>query len=181
VCENWICILCTIQEKNPDLFYAVPWSYGTLGFLVAAEIQIIPAKPFVRIAYHPTNSTKDLLDVFTKGVAFNKSKILQCVSDCKHFVIKNSCATSLRQDAANFSCAVPTQPLTGDVVCSATGMVIIGGVMQKKSSLLFCWISGVFLHEAIMLRQNIVLCCRLCIIFNRFDFMACFFKWSFLI
>lgn len=30
-------------EENSDLFYAVPWSYGTLGFLVAAEIKILPA------------------------------------------------------------------------------------------------------------------------------------------
>jgi len=31
------------------LFYAVPWSYGTLGFLVAAEMSIIPAKKYVRL------------------------------------------------------------------------------------------------------------------------------------
>lgn len=31
------------KDTNTDLFYAVPWSYGTLGFLTAATIQIIPA------------------------------------------------------------------------------------------------------------------------------------------
>lgn len=31
------------REENSDLFYAVPWSYGTLGFLVAVELKIIPA------------------------------------------------------------------------------------------------------------------------------------------
>lgn len=25
------------REENSDLFYAVPWSYGTLGFLTAAK------------------------------------------------------------------------------------------------------------------------------------------------
>lgn len=31
------------REENSDLFYAVPWSYGTLGFLTAVEIKILPA------------------------------------------------------------------------------------------------------------------------------------------
>lgn len=31
------------ENENSDLFYAVPWSYGTLGLLTAVEIMIIPA------------------------------------------------------------------------------------------------------------------------------------------
>lgn len=30
----------TTADLNADLFYAVPWSHGTLGFLVAAEIEV---------------------------------------------------------------------------------------------------------------------------------------------
>ena len=29
------------ETENSDLFYALPWSHGTLGFLVSAEIQVI--------------------------------------------------------------------------------------------------------------------------------------------
>lgn len=36
--------LCAFQDERPDLFYSVPWSYGTLGFLTAVEIKIIPAE-----------------------------------------------------------------------------------------------------------------------------------------
>ena len=32
------------REENSDLFYAIPWSYGTLGFLTAVDIMIIPFK-----------------------------------------------------------------------------------------------------------------------------------------
>ena len=32
------------RDQDPDLFYAIPWSYGTLGFLTAVEIDIIPFK-----------------------------------------------------------------------------------------------------------------------------------------
>ena len=34
---------CT-RDENSDLFYAIPWSYGTLGFLTAVDIMIIPFK-----------------------------------------------------------------------------------------------------------------------------------------
>ncbi|WAR23698.1 DHC24-like protein [Mya arenaria] len=48
------------KDENPDLFYAVPWSYGTLGFLVSAEIQIVPSKKFVRMEYFPALSRKQI-------------------------------------------------------------------------------------------------------------------------
>lgn len=31
------------RDNNSDLFFAIPWSYGTLGFLTAVEIKILPA------------------------------------------------------------------------------------------------------------------------------------------
>ena len=40
---------CGNQEENSELFYAIPWSHGTLGLLVSAEIRIVPAKQYVRI------------------------------------------------------------------------------------------------------------------------------------
>lgn len=49
ICESFELVLadgsvvkCSREEKS-DLFYAIPWSYGTLGFLTCAEIRIIPA------------------------------------------------------------------------------------------------------------------------------------------
>ncbi|XP_002130771.2 delta(24)-sterol reductase-like isoform X1 [Ciona intestinalis] len=72
VCESFELVLpdgtltkCS-RTENPDLFYAVPWSYGTLGFLVAAEIRIIPSKPYVRIKYHPAQSADKMTQLFMK-------------------------------------------------------------------------------------------------------------------
>lgn len=52
ICESFELVLadgsvvqCS-KTENPDLFYAVPWSYGTLGFLTAAEIKILPATKY---------------------------------------------------------------------------------------------------------------------------------------
>ena len=50
-------------EENPDLFYAVPWSYGTLGFLTSATIQMVPVKKFIKMEYKPIYSLQQTVDV----------------------------------------------------------------------------------------------------------------------
>ncbi|XP_071799602.1 delta(24)-sterol reductase-like [Asterias amurensis] len=54
------------KDEHPDLFHAVPWSYGTLGFLVAAEIQIVPAKKYVKVNFKPAHSMSEVIKVFTE-------------------------------------------------------------------------------------------------------------------
>jgi len=56
------------KEENSDLFYSIPWSYGTLGFLTAAEIQIVPAQQFVKLEYKPVHSLDEACRVFTEEV-----------------------------------------------------------------------------------------------------------------
>lgn len=58
-------VKCSATE-NKELFYSVPWSYGTLGFLVSAELKIIPAKTFVRMEYTPVYSQEDMVDTFER-------------------------------------------------------------------------------------------------------------------
>ncbi|XP_062960796.1 delta(24)-sterol reductase isoform X2 [Cynocephalus volans] len=53
------------QSENSDLFYAVPWSCGTLGFLVAAEIRIIPAKKYVKLRFEPVRGMEAICDKFS--------------------------------------------------------------------------------------------------------------------
>lgn len=55
-----------LQTENSDLFYAVPWSCGTLGFLVAAEIKMIPAKKYVKIHYEPVRGLQKICEKFTE-------------------------------------------------------------------------------------------------------------------
>jgi Delta24-sterol reductase len=50
--------------ENADLFNALPWSYGALGFVVAMELEIVPVKPFVRLTYHPCHSQHDFVRTF---------------------------------------------------------------------------------------------------------------------
>lgn len=45
----------TAKNEHSDLFYCLPWSHGTLGFLVALELKIIPVKPYVHMRYVPVS------------------------------------------------------------------------------------------------------------------------------
>ncbi|MEQ2219537.1 Delta(24)-sterol reductase, partial [Xenoophorus captivus] len=54
-------------EENSDLFHAVPWSCGTLGFLVAAEIKIVPAKAWVKLRYEPVRDLENICKRFTEA------------------------------------------------------------------------------------------------------------------
>jgi delta24-sterol reductase len=65
---------CSASER-PDLFASVPWSHGTLGFLVAATLKIVPAKPYVKVEYLPFRSRAAAVTTFEaesrKGSAYD--------------------------------------------------------------------------------------------------------------
>lgn len=75
-------ITCS-KDKNPELFHAVPWSYGTLGLLTSVEITIVPSKRFVQLKYHPVcglekfeEQLRELCggpDEFVEGFIFNEN------------------------------------------------------------------------------------------------------------
>jgi len=56
-------VVCS-ETENPHLFYNLPWSHGTLGFLLSAEIRIVPCKPYVHLTYIPFNNSKEALHKF---------------------------------------------------------------------------------------------------------------------
>ena len=56
---------CSAEEES-DLFCALPFSYGTLGFLTAVDIDIIPYKPYIKLTYEPVYSLDDVVDEFTR-------------------------------------------------------------------------------------------------------------------
>jgi FAD/FMN-containing dehydrogenase len=41
-------VSCTADNEFSDLFHALPNSYGTLGYILRARLQLYPAKPFVQ-------------------------------------------------------------------------------------------------------------------------------------
>lgn len=81
------------KNENEDLFYSLPWSHGTLGLLVSAEIQIVPAKKFVKVHYQPVSSMKELMNMvafetrrkdrsdFVEGIMFSPNKAVIMTAD----------------------------------------------------------------------------------------------------
>ena len=61
ICTSTGEVLIVTKESNPDLFYALPWSHGSLGFLLSVTVEMIQVKPFVKITYIPTYSAKDMV------------------------------------------------------------------------------------------------------------------------
>ncbi|CAD6185161.1 unnamed protein product [Caenorhabditis auriculariae] len=80
--------------KNPStqeetdmhtLFFGIPWSHGTLGFLVSATLRIIPCRPFVKLTYYPTKTLEEMEatlreeaenreNEFVEGLLFSKDR-----------------------------------------------------------------------------------------------------------
>lgn len=67
------------KTENPELFYTIPWSYGTIGFLVAAEIMMVPAKPFVQLKYEPAFTRKDLVALLDKRTREGGFDFIECL------------------------------------------------------------------------------------------------------
>lgn len=71
ICESFEIItadgsLISCSEKHhPELFYAIPWSHGTLGILVSVTLKIIPVSPFIRITYTPLHGIDNIVDTFS--------------------------------------------------------------------------------------------------------------------
>ena len=57
--------------NNADLFYGTAGSYGTLGVMTAGEIQLIPARKYVRLTYIPVDSFETSVKMLDKVIAEN--------------------------------------------------------------------------------------------------------------
>lgn len=68
------------KDQNAELYYNIPWSYGTLGFLVAVDIEIIPLKKFIKLTYEPCHSKKDYIDLMEKHCRENKVDFIETLA-----------------------------------------------------------------------------------------------------
>jgi len=59
-------------ESDPELFYALPWSHGTIGFLTAVEVKLVRTQPYVRLVYEPTFSAEQLTQRLTALAAMEE-------------------------------------------------------------------------------------------------------------
>ena len=60
-----IVMIMMMFQVNSDVFHAVPMSYGTLGFLTAVTLRIVPYRPFVRLEYTPAKTLDKVTEMVT--------------------------------------------------------------------------------------------------------------------
>uniref|UniRef100_A0A915E6H1 Delta(24)-sterol reductase n=1 Tax=Ditylenchus dipsaci TaxID=166011 RepID=A0A915E6H1_9BILA len=67
----------TKDNEHSDLFYCLPWSHGTLAFLVALELKLITIKPFVHLQYYPIHTQDEYCEEMMKlsGAIGNTTKV----------------------------------------------------------------------------------------------------------
>lgn len=54
-------VVTASREEHADLFHALPWSRGSIGFLSAVELRLVPAARYVRLDYCPVGSVTELV------------------------------------------------------------------------------------------------------------------------
>ncbi|KAM0942209.1 putative delta(24)-sterol reductase [Dioscorea sansibarensis] len=58
-------VRATKDNEYSDLFYAIPWSQGTIGFLVSADIRLIQVKEYMKVTYMPVRGNlKELAQAY---------------------------------------------------------------------------------------------------------------------
>ncbi|CAH1365091.1 hypothetical protein MTP99_001387 [Tenebrio molitor] len=50
-------------NENSDLYRTLPWSHGSLGFLVALTLKLVKVKPFIKMNYVPVQGKKEYCDM----------------------------------------------------------------------------------------------------------------------
>ena len=51
LCGDGTIRVCRPDNENADLFYAIPNSYGTLGYILRLRMKLLPAGPFVKLSH----------------------------------------------------------------------------------------------------------------------------------
>ncbi|XP_013137479.1 PREDICTED: delta(24)-sterol reductase-like [Papilio polytes] len=56
-------VTATAHNQHADLYKALPWSHGSLGFLVALTLRIVKVKPYIKMKYTPVTGQKTYCDI----------------------------------------------------------------------------------------------------------------------
>jgi delta24-sterol reductase len=55
------------KEGDPEIFYSLPWSYGTLGLLLSVEMKLVPSEPYVRLEMQHVHTREELCTMLTEA------------------------------------------------------------------------------------------------------------------
>lgn len=142
--------------ENSDLFYGAAASFGTLGVVTLLEIQLVPAKQYVRLEYSPLSSvseavyeiqryTADTDCQYLDGIMYNRDKGVVCAG---YLSDKPSESTQVQRF---------TQSTDPGFYMHAEGILSRGKPTQEYIPLIdYLFQTGRAVHESGLLRQNTI-------------------------
>src|ERR1700694_4177840 len=88
------------EHENPDLFLGAASSFGTLGVTTLLKVQLMEAKKYVELTYHPVSgmseaiqkieeTTKDSSNDYLDGILFARDSGVVCTGHLTDFVKEN--------------------------------------------------------------------------------------------
>ncbi|CAH0562714.1 unnamed protein product [Brassicogethes aeneus] len=110
ICVAYEVVLCDgsvikcSPDNEPDLFYSIPWSYGTLGILVSVDIMMIPAKQFCKLNYKPVRGLENIAKEFEEASKNkNDNEFVECLLYSKNeaVLMTGNQTNSIEEDKVN--------------------------------------------------------------------------------
>ena len=82
-------LYCTRENENKELFNAMPNSYGTIGYITRAKIELVKSKPYVKLTTHKFRNTKKAFEFMRIAVNNKDADFIDAVAFSKHEIIVN--------------------------------------------------------------------------------------------
>ncbi len=89
--SNGDIVACSKDGDHSDLFFAIPNSYGTLGYIVSAVIKLIPVTPYIKLTHRRYSDINEYFTAlknytvgnhdFIDGVVFSEKEIYLTLAD----------------------------------------------------------------------------------------------------
>ena len=73
-------LFCTKNNENKDLFYSIPNSYGTLGYITRAKIELVECKPYVNLINYNFDNSKNAFEFLNDSITNNKADFIDAVA-----------------------------------------------------------------------------------------------------
>ena len=67
------------EKENVDLFRAIPWSHGTLAFLVSVKVRIVKARKYCKIEYQPFANDASMMAAFDEATRCPSNDFVECL------------------------------------------------------------------------------------------------------
>lgn len=69
------------DNEYADLFYALPWSYGTLGLIVGTTLKVMKCQPFVKVTYKKYSTLASLSAAFEEASCkASPARFVECLA-----------------------------------------------------------------------------------------------------